>query len=62
MKQKINIAQKVKDMKVGESFMVQTESERQSVCKIAKCFREAGLITFDVVTKFDGKQFKVAAI
>ena len=42
--------------------MVKTDQERQSVCRIAKTLKDSGAIEFDVVTKKDGSEFKVAAI
>jgi hypothetical protein len=62
MGKRLAIAQRVRALKVGQSFVVSTEKERQQVCRIAKSLRDAGVIEFDVVTKSDNGKFKVAAI
>lgn len=62
MKPDLNLASKIKNLKLGEHFMVGSEQERQAVCRTAKVLKEAGAIAFDIVTKKDGKKFKVAAI
>lgn len=62
MKRDLNLAQKVKGLKIGQHFMVATEKERQAASRIAKSLRDAGVIEFSVVTKQEGDQFKVAAI
>lgn len=58
----LNLAARIKNLKVGQSFFVKTESDRVKVCKIAKTLRDAGVITFTVVTVAEGERFKVAAI
>jgi len=64
MSKELNLASKVRNLKPGQSFFVADDKERQSVCRIAKNLRDAGVIEFDVVTKWseDGQNFKVAAI
>ncbi len=63
MSKTLNIAQKIKALKVGKHFMVKGETERQIASRAAKSLRDAGVIAFDVVTKADEKgNFKVAAI
>lgn len=63
MKRDLNLAQKVKALKVGQHFLVDSEKQRQAASRIAKSLRDAGVIEFQVVTKrwYDGK-FKVCAI
>lgn len=62
MKQ-IEIAQRVRQLKVGKHFMVKSERERQSASRVAKSLKDSGVIDFDVVTKEgDNGEFKVAAI
>lgn len=62
MGKQLNLAQRIRALAVGKSFHVDTEKERQEVCKVAKTLRDAGVIEFEVVTKQDGDRFKVAAI
>ena len=62
MGKQLNLAQRVRVLKIGQHFHVSTEKERQEVCKVAKSLRDAGVIEFNVVTKADGERFKVAAI
>lgn len=62
MKQDLNLAQKIRALKTNKSFTVVSEKDRQTVCRIAKCLKDAGFIEFDVVTKKEGDAFKVAAI
>lgn len=52
----------IKALKIGEHFTVRTEYERQSASRAAKVLKRAGVINFDVVTRRDGKRFKIAAI
>jgi hypothetical protein len=63
MSKQFAIAQRIKAMKLGDSFTVATERERQGASKAAKVLKSAGVIAFDLVTKEteDGK-FKVVAI
>lgn len=58
----LTIAQKVRGLKIGKSFTVSTEQDRQRVCRVAKSLKDAGVISFSIVTKRDGDMFKVAAI
>lgn len=59
----MTIAAKIKAMKVGQNFTVQTETERQTASKDAKTLRRAGVIDFDIVTKaIEGGGWKVSAI
>lgn len=62
MGKQLNIAQKIRGLKVGEHFHVETEKERQEASKAAVTLRKAGVIEFEVITKQDGDRFKVAAI
>ncbi|MDE2105443.1 MAG: hypothetical protein KGL39_49910 [Patescibacteria group bacterium] len=63
MSQELNLAQKIKAMKVGHSFTVKTEYERQKATRAAKTLRDAGIINFEIITKADENGgFKVAAI
>jgi hypothetical protein len=62
MTKEISLAQKIRALKVGKSFTVSTEKERQKACRIAKTLREACAIDFTVVTKRKGNVFKIAAI
>ena len=62
MSKELNFAARIRSMKVGESFIVKTEKERVSVCRISKTLRSAGVIDFEVVTRANEKGFKVAAI
>lgn len=62
MKQDLNLAQRIRGLKAGKPFTVPTEKDRQSVCRIAKSLKDAGVIEFDVVTRKEGDAFKVAAI
>ena len=62
MSKELSIARQVRGLKIGQPFTVKTDKERQKVCRIAKALKDAGVITFDVVTKRDGDLFKVAAI
>lgn len=56
------IASKIKALKASKGFTVNSISERQNVCRVAKILKDNGIIDFDVVTKSEGKSFKVAAI
>ena len=62
MSKTLNLAAKVRALKIGQHFIVKTEKERQAASRAAKSLRDAGVIDFDVVTKADGETFKVAAI
>lgn len=62
MSKNLSMEQRIKKLKPGESFFVDTESERQNANRVAKVLKRAGFIEFDVVTKSDGDRFKVAAI
>ena len=63
MSNELNLARKIRNLKVGEGFTVATEAQRQAASRVGKSLKDAGVIEFDVVTKSnDGKGFKVAAI
>lgn len=62
MSVELNLAARIKNLKVGQSFYVRTPGDRQKACKVAKTLRDAGVITFTVVTSAEGERFKVAAI
>ena len=64
MSKELNLASRVRNLKPGLSFQVDSERERQSVCRIAKNLKDAGVIEFDVVTKWNDEEqkFKVAAL
>ena len=63
MSKKLLIASQIKNLKVGQSFVVTGETERQSANRAAKTLRQAGVISFDFVTKDQGDgTFKCAAI
>jgi len=62
MSKDLNIAAKIKALKIGQSFTVKTKSERENVCRIAKNLRDAGAIEFDIVTRENSGGYKVAAI
>lgn len=50
-------------MKIGQSFKVEDENERQDACRAAKYLRDAGVIAFKIVTsKIEGGGFTVVAI
>lgn len=60
---KLDIAQKIKSLKIGQSFVVANESERQRASKDYHTLRRAGVVTFSLTTKAIGDgTFKVAAI
>lgn len=62
MKKNLTLVQRIKRMKIGQHFHVATKGEQQNACRAAKVLKQAGIIEFDVVTKRDGEQWKVAAI
>lgn len=62
MKKDIELAQKVRALKVGQQFIVSTERQRQRVCRVAKSLRDSGAINFRVVTREENGLFTVAAI
>ena len=63
MSKKLQLAQRIRGLKIGQSILVQNESERQSATKIAKTLRAAGVIEFGVITrKTENGGFTVAAI
>jgi len=53
----LQIARKIKDLKPGQSFVVDTKKEQWKVCTSAKTLRDAGVIDFAVSTRqnTDGK-------
>lgn len=60
---KLEIAQKIKSLKKGQSFTVSSESERQRASKDYHTLRRAGVVTFALTTKAVGDgTFIVAAI
>lgn len=62
IKEQLNIAVKLKELTPGNPFFVATEYERQQVIRLAKGLKQGGFIAFEVITKKEGSQFKVAAI
>lgn len=58
----LNLAARIKNLKVGQSFFVKTPGDRVKVCKIAKTLKDAGMIDVTIVTVAEGDRFKVAAI
>lgn len=62
MSKELTLAQKVRNIKIGEPFTVATEKDRQRVLRVAKSLKDAGFIDFDIVTKRCEEGFKVAAI
>jgi hypothetical protein len=62
MSKESQLAAKIKALKRGTSFSVDTEAERQTVCKEATRLRRYGVIDFSVVTRAENGKFKVAAI
>ena len=62
MSKSLNIAQKIKSMKVGQHFTVATETERQIANREGKTLFRAGVITFQIVTRKQGDGWKIAAI
>ncbi len=63
MSKQLSIAAKIRNLAIGKSFTVATESDRQAACRAAKSLRDAGVIQFQVVTSAQDKGgFKVAAI
>ena len=61
-KEQLNVGAKLKALTPGVPFFVQTEYQRQQVIRVAKALKQCGAIEFDVITKKEGNQFKVAAI
>lgn len=57
-----DLESRIARLKVGEHFFVDTERERQQVCRAAKTLRRVGMLYGDIITKRDGQRFKVAAI
>lgn len=59
----IEIAKRVRGLKIGQQFVVKTERERQTASKVGKSLKDSGAINFDIVTKADDSGgFKIAAI
>lgn len=56
------LGEAVASLKPGQSFTVETEKERQSVCRMVKILRDAGCLTHQIITKKEDDHFKVAAI
>ena len=62
MKKELNLAQRIRAMKTGDSFDVTTKAERESALKIAKTLFDAGVIEFRLMTReTDAGAFKVVA-
>ena len=53
---------KLKGLKPGKSFEVDTESERRTVLRLVKLLTRNGILTQQIITRKDGDKFKVAAI
>lgn len=58
----MNLAQQIRSLKPGKTFIVKTEKERQSVLRTAKFLKDNNFIDFAVVTKADAGGFKIGAI
>ncbi len=59
----IPLANKIRNLKQGQSFQVATESERQKVNRMVKTLKECGYLSLQIITRSDGKGgFTVAAI
>ena len=62
MNKRFTLARKIKSMKVGDQFTVDTVNDRQQVANISNALRAAGVIEFQVITRRNGKCWKVVAI
>ncbi len=62
MNKRFDIARKIKAMKVGDQFTVNTQNDRQQVMNISNALRGAGAIEFQIITRRNGKAWKVVAI
>lgn len=61
MSKELNLAQRLRRLKVGQSFLVKTAKEQRQVCTMAKFLREGGFIDFDIITKTTNEGIKVMA-
>lgn len=62
MNKELNLAQRIRAMKTGDSFDVTTKAEREAALKIAKTLFDAGVIKFRLMTReTEAGAFKVVA-
>ena len=60
---KLQLVQRLKNMKPGDSFTVSGERERQKVCRAKKFLEDAELLDHQIITLHLGNfVFKVAAV
>ena len=63
MSNDLEIAKKIKSLKIGKSFTVKTESERQQASQAGKNLRRAGVIDFVIITRTDDDgSFRISAV
>lgn len=62
MSKENKFSQQIKALKASKGFTVNTETDRQLVCRAAANLKRFGQIDFDIVTKKTKEGFKVAAI
>lgn len=59
---KLTLAARIRTMKRGESFMVNTPTFRKNAIAAGKTLKDAGIIDFDVKTFEEEGRFKVCAV
>jgi hypothetical protein len=62
MKPRTPLADKIRNLKKGESFTVKTEIERAAALRMAKALNDAGYLPAKITTRANGSGFTVAAI
>lgn len=62
MSKALSLAQKVRQLKPGQSFTVKTKREQRQICAMAKTLRDGGFINFEIVTKATPEGIRVGAI
>jgi len=58
----LELAQKMKSLKVGQQFMVKEKRERNAAIRVYNTLKNAGYISFQITTRQCDEGFKVVAI
>lgn len=58
----LSMATRIRAMGKKGEFNVKTKNERKQALTIANLLRQAGAIDYQVVSRKNGKEFKIAAI
>lgn len=62
MSKQVEMASRIKNLKPGKFFLVSNKTDRMLAIRTGKLLHDIGQIEFTIVTREEGKGFKVAAI